>query len=55
MVDYVVYGKIIIDDIRLKNGNIIRNQLGGCGPQGAFGARVWDASVGTSDAVWYRY
>lgn len=46
MVDYVVYGKIIIDDIRLKNGEIIRNQLGGGGPQGAFGARVWDSSVG---------
>jgi sugar/nucleoside kinase (ribokinase family) len=46
MVDYIVYGKIIIDDIRLKNGKIVRNQLGGGGPQGAFGARVWDSSVG---------
>lgn len=46
MVDYVVYGKIIIDDIRLKDGTIIRNQLGGGGPQGAFGARLWDDSVG---------
>lgn len=46
MVDYVVYGKIIIDDIRLKSGKIVRNQLGGGGPQGAFGARLWDSSVG---------
>ncbi|MGD8458457.1 MAG: carbohydrate kinase family protein [Anaerolineales bacterium] len=46
MVDYVVYGKIIIDDIRLKDGEIVRNQLGGGGPQGAFGARLWDSSVG---------
>ncbi|MBN2044347.1 MAG: carbohydrate kinase family protein [Anaerolineales bacterium] len=46
MIDYVVYGKIIIDDIRLKNGEIVRNQLGGGGPQGAFGARLWDSSVG---------
>jgi sugar/nucleoside kinase (ribokinase family) len=46
MIDYVVYGKIIIDDIRLKSGEIARIQLGGGGPQGAFGARLWDASVG---------
>lgn len=46
MVDYVVYGKIIIDDIRLKSGEVIRTQLGGGGPQGAFGARLWDRSVG---------
>ena len=46
MIDYIVYGKIIIDDIRLKNGEVVRNQLGGGGPQGAFGARIWDSSVG---------
>ncbi len=46
MVDYVVYGKIIIDDIRLKSGEIVKNQLGGGGPQGAFGAHLWDPSVG---------
>ncbi len=46
MVEYAVYGKIIIDDIRLKDGEIIRNQLGGGGPQGAFGARLWASSVG---------
>lgn len=46
MVDYVVYGKIIIDDIRLKSGEIVHNQLGGGGPQGAFGAFLWEPSVG---------
>jgi sugar/nucleoside kinase (ribokinase family) len=46
MIDYVVYGKIIIDDVRLKSGEIVRNLLGGGGPQGAFGARLWDPSVG---------
>jgi sugar/nucleoside kinase (ribokinase family) len=45
MTDYVVYGKIIIDDIRLKSGEIIHQILGGGGPQGAFGARLWDTSV----------
>jgi len=45
MTDYVVYGKIIIDDIRLKSGEIIHELLGGGGPQGAFGARLWHPSV----------
>jgi len=46
MVDYVIYGKIIIDDIRLTSGEIVKGVLGGGGPQGAFGARLWDNSVG---------
>ena len=46
MADYVIYGKIIIDTIRLLNGVAVRGVLGGGGPQGAFGARVWDKSVG---------
>ncbi|KAA3646693.1 MAG: carbohydrate kinase family protein [Chloroflexi bacterium] len=45
-VDYVVYGKIIIDDIRLKSGEIVRGVLGGGGPQGAFGLRLWADKVG---------
>jgi sugar/nucleoside kinase (ribokinase family) len=45
MTEYVVYGKIIIDDIRLKSGEIVREVLGGGGPQGAFGARLWHPSV----------
>ncbi len=46
MVDYLVYGKIIVDVIRLLDGSVVRNSLGGGGPQGAFGARLWDSSVG---------
>lgn len=46
MIDYVIYGKIIIDTIRLLNGSIVSGVLGGGGPQGAFGARVWSDSVG---------
>lgn len=46
MIDYVVYGKIIIDDIRLLNGDMVYNVLGGGGPQAAFGARLWSPSVG---------
>jgi sugar/nucleoside kinase (ribokinase family) len=46
MVDYAIYGKIIIDNIRLADGTIVENILGGGGPQGAFGARVWSPSVG---------
>ena len=44
--EYLIYGKIIIDDIRLANGKIIRDVLGGGGPQGAFGVRLWQDSVG---------
>jgi len=46
MVDYIVYGKIIIDDIQLTTGEIVKGMLGGGGPQGAFGARLWDDSIG---------
>ena len=46
MVDYLVYGKIIVDVIRLLDGSVVRSVLGGGGPQGAFGARLWDSSVG---------
>jgi len=46
MLDYIIYGKIIIDSIRLLSGKVIENQLGGGGPQGAFGARLWSDSVG---------
>lgn len=46
MVNYVIYGKIIIDDIRISSGEIVKGLLGGGGPQGAFGARLWDTSVG---------
>lgn len=46
MIDYVVYGKIIIDDIRLLNGEMVYGVLGGGGAQAAFGVRLWADSVG---------
>lgn len=46
MINYVVYGSTMIDKIRLTSGEVISELLGGGGPQGAFGARVWDRSVG---------
>lgn len=46
MIDYVIYGRIIIDKIYLKNGTVVENLLGGGSPQAAFGARVWSKSVG---------
>ena len=46
MSDYLIYGKIIIDDIRLADGQVARDILGGGGPQAAFGARLWSDSIG---------
>lgn len=46
MLDYVIYGKIIIDDIELADGRIARGLLGGGGPQAACGARLWSERVG---------
>jgi len=46
MIDYVIYGRIIIDKIYLPNGEVVENLLGGGSPQAAFGARVWSKSVG---------
>lgn len=46
MPDFLIYGKIIIDDIRLGDGHIVRGVLGGGGPQAAFGARLWTAAIG---------
>ncbi len=45
-IEILIYGKIIIDDIRLHNGEIVRGVLGGGGPQALFGARLWHESVG---------
>jgi sugar/nucleoside kinase (ribokinase family) len=42
---YVIYGKIIIDDIVVA-GSRVRSVLGGGGPQAAFGARIWSDSIG---------
>ena len=46
MVEYVIYGKIILDDIRMRGGREVQRALGGGGPQAVFGARVWSESVG---------
>ncbi len=46
MLEYVIYGKIIIDDIHLRDGRRVRAVLGGGGPQAVFGARLWSDSVG---------
>jgi sugar/nucleoside kinase (ribokinase family) len=45
MVDFVIYGKIIVDEFHLPDG-MVRTALGGGGPQAAFGARLWSDSVG---------
>lgn len=44
MIQYIIYGKTIIDEFELPSG--LMSLLGGGGPQGAFGARLWDRSVG---------
>jgi sugar/nucleoside kinase (ribokinase family) len=46
MIEYIVYGKIIIDTIKCMDGRIAEDVLGGGGPQAAFGARLWDSSIG---------
>jgi sugar/nucleoside kinase (ribokinase family) len=45
VVDFVVYGKIIVDEFHQQDGTV-RTALGGGGPQAAFGARLWSDSVG---------
>lgn len=45
-VQYLIYGKTIIDTIRLNNGTLVPNMLGGGGTQGCFGAALWSHSVG---------
>ncbi|OPZ89596.1 MAG: pfkB family carbohydrate kinase [Firmicutes bacterium ADurb.Bin419] len=45
-VQYLIYGKIIEDNIQLKNGEFVRKILGGGGPQACFGARLWTESIG---------
>jgi sugar/nucleoside kinase (ribokinase family) len=45
-IEFLIYGKIIIDHIRSSAGRIGSNVLGGGGPQAAFGARLWNDSIG---------
>ncbi|HJZ46900.1 MAG TPA: carbohydrate kinase family protein [Roseiflexaceae bacterium] len=42
---FLIYGKIIIDDIRLSTGEVVAGKLGGGGPQAAFGMRLWHDDV----------
>jgi sugar/nucleoside kinase (ribokinase family) len=42
---FLIYGKIIVDDIRLSTGEIVAGNLGGGGPQAAFGMRLWHDDV----------
>lgn len=55
MVDIVVYGKVIIDSLKLSDSVIVRDILGGGGPQAVFGARVWNSSVGFLTRVGYDF
>jgi len=51
MVDYVVVGNIIIDDIVLSDGTTRMNTLGGAGTHALMGIRVWGVTVGFVAAV----
>lgn len=46
MIEFVIYGKTIIDNIRLLDGSVARGVIGGGGPQACFGARLWNDHVG---------
>jgi sugar/nucleoside kinase (ribokinase family) len=41
----LIYGKIIIDSVRMRSGEVLHSSLGGGGPQAAFGMRLWHESV----------
>ena len=41
-----VYGKIILDSVKLTSGEVVPNLLGGGGPQGVYGARLYCEDVG---------
>lgn len=42
----LVYGKIIIDTLRLDTGEVVTDLLGGGGPQGVLGARLFADAIG---------
>lgn len=42
---FLLYGKIVVDDIQLRSGEIVPGNLGGGGPQAAFGMRLWHDDV----------
>lgn len=41
----LIYGKLIVDNIQLRSGEIVPGRLGGGGPQAAFGMRLWHSPV----------
>ncbi len=41
----LIYGKIIIDSVRMRSGEVLHSSLGGGGPQASFGMRLWHDSV----------
>lgn len=41
----LIYGKIIVDSVRMRSGEVLHSSLGGGGPQAAFGMRLWHESV----------
>lgn len=45
-IDFLIYGKIIVDEIDLRAGGTASGVLGGGGPQALFGGRLWHDSVG---------
>lgn len=51
MIEYFIYGKIIADTIRLLDGTVVHDCLGGGGPQAAFGLGIWNASTALSSRV----
>lgn len=51
MIEHVIYGKIIEDDVILTNGQLVCEVLGGGGPQACFGARLWTKSIGLLSRV----
>ncbi len=50
MVDFIALG-LILDDMVLPDGTVVMGNLGGGGPQTAFGMRLWSESVGLLAAV----
>jgi len=51
MLEYVVIGNIIVDDIVLPDGTTRMNALGGAGTHAVMGVRVWSPAVGFVSAV----
>ncbi len=46
MLHHLIYGKVILDALRLSDGRVVPEALGGGGPQALWGAALWSDSVG---------